>query len=215
MNAPGKEFPQVLHRSIRVGLRRGILGLILSLLLWGLSRVGSAFGADDPPAVPPLCTAWHRGQGDSHPVDLGRMKRSYDALKGQLTRSIDLAVKRELDAPLLPRYDAGLPACGRGDKRLLRPEQPLPTELLGKKLWFGPVGAGRTVSLPGSIQSDPGAILFATRVERVESLSELSEALGRPVSLAPSGLAEALGVRCAPAVVLISPKGEVEIDENP
>lgn len=215
MKAPVRKFPQVLHRGYGAGLRSGILGLGFSLLLWGILNVGNVFGANDPPAVPQLCTVWHRGQGDSHPVDLGRMKRSYGELKGQLARSVDLAVKRELNAPSLPRYDAGLPACGRGDKRLLRPERPLPAELLGKKLWFGPVGADRTISLPSSIRSDPEAVLLATRVEKVESLSELSRALGRPVSLAPSGLTEALGVRCVSAVVLISPKGEVEIDENP
>ncbi len=200
-------------------VRSGLLGLAAAVLLLVLSRAQGASGASEGASAPPVCSAWHRGQGESHLIDLGRMKRSYEELKDRLSRSITTSMKQEMDAATLKGYDAGLPACRRSEKRSFRPagrpDGQIPPELVGKKLWFARIEGKNLSALPALIIDDPGAIVFATRVEKLEALSEASRILGRPVSLAPRELPEALGVRCGPAVVIISPKGEVEIHENP
>jgi hypothetical protein len=91
----------------------------------------------------------------------------------------------------------------------------MPRELLGKKLWFTEITLGTHLTLPESVRNDPGAIIFALKTERIDALADSSKALGRSVSLAPKDLAQALGVRCGPALVVISNDGEVEVHENP
>ncbi len=194
---------------------RGLLGLGVAVLLLALSKAQGAFGTSEGESPPPVCSAWHRGQGESHPIDLGRMKRSYEELKDRLSRSITNSMKREMGAVTLKGYDAGLPACRGSQKRSFRPDAKIPAELLGNKLWFTRIEGKNLPALPSLVKDDPGAIMFATKVEKLEALTEASRILGRPVSLAPRELPEALGVRCGPAVVIISPKGEVEIHENP
>lgn len=199
----------------KVPMRSGLLGLGLALILFALSKAHGALGANEDESLPLVCSAWHRGQGDSHPVDLGRMKRSYEDLKARLSRSVAGSMKKEMETISLKRYDASLPACRRSDRRSFRPEGKLPPELLGKKLWFTEVKAGKHLVAPEVVRDDPGAIVFATRTEKFEDLAEASRSIGRPVSLAPRELHQALGVRCGPAVVVISKSGEVEIHENP
>jgi hypothetical protein len=194
---------------------KGLFGLGLALLLFALSQAHGALGSSEDANLPPVCSAWHRGQGDSHPVDLGRMKQSYEELKARLSRSVAGSMKKELEAISLKRYDAELPACRRSDRRSFRPEGKVPPEILGKKLWFTEVKAGKHLIAPELVRNDPAAIVFATRTEKFDDLAEASRSLGRSVSLAPRELAQALGVRCGPAVVVISQSGEVEVHENP
>jgi hypothetical protein len=143
------------------------------------------------------------------------MKQSYEDLKARLSRSVAGSMKKELEAISLKRYDAELPACRRSDRRSFRPEGKIPPEFFGKKLWFTEVKAGKHLVATDLVRNDPAAIVFAIRTEKFDELAEASRSLGRPVTLAPRELAQALGVRCGPAVVVISQSGEVEIHENP
>jgi hypothetical protein len=204
------EFPQVFHRA-----PSGLLGLGAAALLLMLCRAQGAFGTSEEASAPQVCSAWHRGQGESHPIDLVRMKRSYEELKNRLSRSVAGSMRKEMEAVALKEYDAGLPACRSSEKRSFSPKGNIPPDFLGKRLWFARFESGKQPSIPALVRDDPGAILFATRVEKFEILAEVSKALGRPVSLAPRELAQALGVHCEPAVVVISKNAEVEIHENP
>ena len=197
------------------GVPKGLLGLGLALLLLVLSHAHGALGSNEEVDVPPVCSGWHRGQGESHPIDLGRMKRSYEELKTRLSRSVAGSMKKEMEAIALKGYDAGLPACRRSDRRSFLPEGSVPPDFLGKKLWFTEIKAGKRLVVPHDLRDDPGAIIFATRAEKLEVLADASKALSRPVSLAPREFPQALGVRCVPAVVIISQTGEVEIHESP
>lgn len=193
----------------------GLLGLIAAVLLLGLSKAQEAFGTSQEAEAPPVCSIWHRGQGESHPIDLGRLKRSYEDLRARLSRSLTTSLRKELLVVAPKGYDAGLPACRRKDVRRLRPNGQLPGELLGKKLWFTDIMDGTRLTLPDLVRSDPGAIVFALKTDTFEGLADASKALGRSVSLASKDLAAALGVRCGPALVSISNEGEVQIHENP
>lgn len=202
------------HRQGVQSVLAGLLGLAGAVLLLALTKAQEAFGTSDGASAPPVCSAWHRGQGDSHPIDLERMKRGYQELKERLSRSLTATMSRRMDAVSLKGYDAGLPACRRSEKRGFRPDGRLPAEFLGKKLWFTRIeGRGQAV-LPDLVRNDPGAIVFALEVERIESLEEASKTFGCPVSLAPRELPQALGVRCVPALVFISKEGEVQVSEN-
>jgi hypothetical protein len=193
----------------------GLLGLMAAVLLLGLSKAQGAFGTSQESEAPAVCSAWHRGQGESHPIDLGRMKRSYEDLKARLSRSLTTSLQKELLAVAPKGYDAGLPACRRRDVRRFRPSRQMPGELLGKTLWFTEIKVGTRPTLPDLVRSDPGAVVFALKTDTFEALADASKALGRSVSLASKDLAAALGVRCGPALVSISNEGEVEIHENP
>lgn len=190
----------------------GLLGLAAAVFLLALSK---AQGTSQEAEAPPVCSTWHRGQGESHPIDLGRLKRSYEDLKARLSRSLITSLQEELLVVAPKGYDAGLPACRRRDVWRFRPNVQLPSELLGKKLWFTEIKVGTRPTLPDLVRSDPGAIVFALKTDTLEALADASKALGRSVSLASKDLASALGVRCGPALVSISNEGEVEIHENP
>lgn len=212
MDGVGKNIKRIPKKG---PVRSGLLGLGLALLLFALSQAHGVFGASEVASAPPVCSGWHRGQGDAHPVDLGRMARSYEELKTRLSRSVAGSMKKEVETVSLKRHDAELPACRRSDRRTFRPEGKIPPEFFGKKLWFTEVKAGKHLVAPELVRNDPAAIVFATRTEKFDDLAEASRSLDRPVSLAPRELAQALGVRCGPAVVVISQSGEVEIHENP
>jgi hypothetical protein len=201
--------------SGKAPVRSGFLGLGLALLLFALSKAHGALGTNEEAGPPPLCSAWHRGHGDAQPIDLGRIKRSYEDLKTRLSRSVANSMKKEMEAIHLKGYDAGLPACRRSERRSFRPEGKIPPEILGKRLWFTEIKARKHLVVPELLRDDPGAIVFATRTDKFEDLAEASRFLGRPVSLASRELSQALGVRCGPAVVVISQSGEVEVHENP
>lgn len=196
-------------------VRGGLFGLVGAALLLALSKAQGAFGTSQEPEAPPVCSAWHRGQGDSHPIDLGRMKRRYEDLKSRLSRSLLRSVQKEMERVSLKNYDVGLPTCRRSEKRSFRPEGTMPRELLGKKLWFTEIKLGTRPTIPDLVRIDPAAVVFALKADKIDALAEASKALGRPVSLAPHDLAQALGVRCGPALAVISNEGEVEIHENP
>jgi hypothetical protein len=193
----------------------GLLGLAAAAVLFTLSQAHGAFGTSEEASAPPVCSAWHRGQGESHRIDLVKMKRSYEELKNRLSRSVAGSMRKEMEAVALKGYDSGLPACRSTEKRSFSPKSNIPPDFLGKRLWFARFESGKQPAIPDLVKDDPGAIVFATRVEKFEILAEVSKTLGRPVSLAPRELPQALGVRCAPAVVSISKNGEVEIHENP
>jgi hypothetical protein len=112
-------------------------------------------------------------------------------------------------------YDSGLPACGRSGDRRFRPAREVPSELRGKTVWLCSFEGRQHPVIPENVKMDPNIIVLATRVDRLETLAELSKVTGKPVSLMPRGFAEALGVRCAPTLLRVRADGEVEIHENP
>ncbi len=195
--------------------RNGLLGLGASALLLAVSKAQGEPGTNEGSIAPPVCSAWHRGQGESRPIDLERMKRGYQELKARLSRSLADSMRTELEAVSLKGYNTGLPACRRSETRSSRTDGRIPAEFLGKKLWFARFDGQRRAVLPDLVKDDPEVIVFALGIERLEALSELSRAIGRPVSLAPRELPLALGLRCGPALAVISKEGEVEIHENP
>jgi hypothetical protein len=195
--------------------RAGILGLAGAALVFGVSKLGvAALGGDERPA-PAVCGAWHRGGGESEPFDLERTRRGYEELGQLLSQSLRRSVEKELAVAKTKGYDSGLPACGRSGERRLRPGREVPPELRGKTLWLIPLEGRKHPVFPEKVKTDPTILALATKAVGLESLEVASKVLGRPVTLLPRGLADALGVRCAPALLSISPDGEVEIHENP
>ena len=193
----------------------GLLVFGAATVLLVVSRAAGALGGTQGPSFPPVCSAWHRGDGDSHSIDLGRIERSYTDLKARLTRSLLGSLEKQKGAIPGKDYDSGLPACGISDRRSNRTEREIPSELLGKTLYFTRISDAKPPALPEIVQLDPGATILATRVDRLEILNEVSRALGRPVALAPEGLAQSLGARCVPALIVISKAGEVLVHEAP
>ncbi len=194
---------------------QGLVGLGAALFLFMAFRVLGAAGSGDEPPAPPVCDTWHRGTGDSQPVDLERVRRGYVDLKERLSGSLRRGIEKELGSVGRQGYDLGLPACTRSGARRFRPGQGVPAELREKKLWFFRLEGEKLPALPENVSADPSVLLFAVRTDGLGALEKASKSWGRPVSLSPRGLAEALGVRCAAALISISGDGEVEIHENP
>jgi len=195
-----------------LGISAG-LGFVLSLWVPGL-LTGARSPEENPAAAPPLCAGVHRGDGDCRAIDLGAIERGYRELKEALSRSLT----KSLEAPTLALpagVDAGLPACRRSAARRFLPARVIPEALRGRRFWFLGMAGGRTPRIPPEVQEDPDIRVLVSRIEKLGDLARVSEILGRPVSLAPKGLGEALGVRCVPALVTILREGEVEIHEDP
>src|SRR5258706_624099 len=74
---------------------RGLLGFGAALLLFLACRVSGAVGSGDEPPAPPVCDTWHRGSGDSQPIDLERIRRGYVDLKDRPTGSLPRGIENE------------------------------------------------------------------------------------------------------------------------
>lgn len=193
----------------------GLLGLAAALVLVLLPKGAGALGQHPDEGIPELCGAWHRGRGEGHPIDLERLARSYDGLKLGLAQGLGALQRAEEARYKLGAHDAGLPACrGEGSRRRLPALAGLPPELLGKELLFFRAEAASSPRVRELAKAAPDALLFITAIDKLENLGALSTALGRPLQLAPPGLAEALGVRCAPALLRIAANGERDLDER-
>jgi len=198
--------------------RRGLRGLAAAAGLFVACR---ALGHAAPPAgeaefrPPPLCDAWHRGSGEGQPIDVEQIRPGYLRMKERLSGSLRRGIDRDARRGEGQGYDLGLPACIRPAQRRFRPSREIPSELRGKSLWLFRLEEGKEVRAPELVSADPSVLAFLVQTPGLRALESVSRSLGRPVSLAPRGLAEALGVRCAPALVSISKEGEVEIRENP
>jgi hypothetical protein len=205
------------HRSPR--LRRA-LGELSSLALPGLIAAGLLFAlpadtrsqgerparkeSSDPP---PLCGEWHRGAGETTPLDLGEIKRAYAGLKTRLSQ--DLARESRPAMPDLDRpYEAGLPACREDQVRTEPLSQARGARFRGKSLFFLSTTDPGRLSLPPEVERTPGAEILLLGVKSLRDLPEIARRLGRPVSLASAEFARALGVRCANTWVRISEKGD-------
>lgn len=211
--APAGE--ESLDRPGMQSMARGLVGLGAAILLFVACRVSGAVGGGDEPAVPPVCGTWHRTTGDSQTIDLERIRRGYLELKDRLSGSLRRGMEKELGSLGQQGYELGLMACTRASTRRFRTGRDVPPELRRKTFWFFRLDGEKLPAFPGYVSADPSAILFAVRTDGLGALEKASKSWGRPVSLAPRGLAEALGVRCAPAFVSVSGDGEVEIHENP
>jgi hypothetical protein len=199
--------------SVRFRAASGVLGLVFILVT--TSRSGAEPPSLEPALAPPLCSGWHPGDGQSRAFDLAATERGYRDFRDLLSASLSTSLKEQLAKAGAAGYDAGLPSCTRGATRRVALARAVPDLLRGRRLWIFPLVPGRMPRPPGEAQHDPDLALLVSKAERVEDLAKATRLLGRPVSLAPKGLAESLGVRCVPALLAISNEGEVEVHEDP
>ena len=199
----------------RPARQTAVLGLAGALALLVASRWSSAASGGDESSAAPVCGAWHRSGGDGEAFDLERTRREYQDLKDRMSNSLRRSLESEVGVKASRGYDSGLPGCGRNGERRVRLSREVPPELRGKMIWLSSFETRKHPAIAEHVTRDPNILIFATRVDRLETLAEVSKVLGKPISLMPRGLAEALGVRCAPALVSIRADGEVEIHENP
>ncbi len=192
-----------------------IMGLGL-LLLGRASQAGEAQEPGEKPSAEsaPLCGAWHRGSGDSQPIDLGKVEENYRKLKEDLGRSLERSVKNSFET-VKGGFDAGLPACTSESTRDRVRTPEVPAEFRGRQLWFFSAQEPARVRIPEEIRAEGQALLFVLSTPKIGSLADLSKVLGRNIYLAPRKLADALGVRCAGSRVVVNPEGGVVIHESP
>ncbi len=193
----------------------GALAVGLFLLLPRDSRSQTA-PARPSPASPPatLCGAWHRGSGETVPLDLARVKRAYEGLKARVTRAVD----QENVAPpvdLRKPYGADLPACQGDATRTAKVPLERGTRVRGRAFYFASVGDPARVVLPPEVERDLSVQVLILRTRSLGDLPELAKRFGRPMNLAGTEFAKAVGVRCANTWVKFSENGdEVEIVES-
>lgn len=197
----------------------GPAALVLSLLAGAalLSRSepeAEAQEAKPGDPAPPPCSRWHPGSGESQPIDLAAVRRSYR----ELSRKLDGSLTRiQAEAPqLLDRpHKTGLARCVRPAVRVERLAGGGEARLAKQRFYFGALDDPERFRLPPAAESDPGALVFLLECGRWRDVGELSRRLARPVHLATEAFAKALGVRCAGSRVQVSEKGdEVEIHEG-
>jgi len=195
-------------------LSPGVLGIAL-FLVHGVSAEtrGDEKAAREGGSIPPLCDGWHRGGGETCPVDLERLERGYRAYKEGLTLSMNRSVEAKL-ASLPKAYDAGLPACRERQVRRLPAASAIPRELRERQLWFFDARGRGQLRMPPEVEADPGALLFVLAAEKLSDLGDLAKEFRREMTLAPRKFAESLGVRCAGSRVVVGKDGELEIYEN-
>lgn len=175
----------------------------------GDERRGSATAAEAR-----LCGEWHRGAGETSPLDLGAVKKAYGALRDQVARAIDRA-KGEVASPLDRPYDAGFPACRGEDVRTEAIPSGKGARLRGRTFYFALAGDPARFTLPPEVAADPSAQIILLRVRSLEDLPAISRAAGRPVSLAGADFAKVLGVRCVNTWLRVSENGDaIELHET-
>jgi hypothetical protein len=211
MMSRGRKFVRSLRGGAAI-LAPGAFGLLVFAFL-SKPLAGAQSSGDG--AAPPVCAGWHRGDGQSQAFDLARTEEGYRKFKESLSQSLSKSLKDQTAKAGPVGYDAGLRACSRGQKRTATPERAVPESLRGRRLWFFAFTPGKSPRVPDEVERDPDLVPLVAKIEKVEDLARLSKLIGRPVSLTPKGLGEALGLRCVPALVAISKEGEVEIHEDP
>lgn len=196
-----------LFREIRGVLSPALLAAALFAIMPGNSHSqGEGSGGKPKDETPALCGEWHRGSGESTPLDLAAVKRAYGALRERVAKSLDRS-KEEAAGDLERAFDAGLPAC-RGEamreERLPRAD----ARLGGKMFYVVSVADPARLTLPREVVDDPAAHILVVRARALKDLPAIVRAAGRPVSLAGPELAKALGVRCANTWLKVSEKGD-------
>lgn len=191
------------------------IGLSLFLLLPRDTRsqaeAPGARAKGDPAA---LCGGWHRGTGETVPLDLARVKRAYLDLKNRLARTLE-APRPEVAIDLKKPYDVGLPACREDRVRTEPLSRDLGTRFRGRALYFAAVSAAGRLALPPEVERDPRIEILVLRAGSLGDLPGIATSLGRPVGLGTAEFAKALGVRCVNTWIKISEKGDaLELHES-
>ncbi len=161
-----------------------------------------------------LCDTWHRGSGETVPLDLARVKRAYEGLKARVSRPLETE-NREPAMDLRKPYDVGFPACGGDSTRTAKVPLEKGTRVRGRAFYFASVGDPARFLLPPEVERDSSVQVLILRTRTLGDLPEIAKRFGRPISLAGAEFAKALGVRCANTWVKFSEKGdEIEIRES-
>jgi hypothetical protein len=161
-----------------------------------------------------LCDTWHRGSGETVPLDLARVRRAYEGLKSRVSRAFE--AQNQAAAPDLRKpYDVGLPACGGDATRTAKVPLEKGARVRGRAFYFASVGDPERFVLPAEVERDPSVQVLVLRTRSLGDLPEIARRFSRPISLAGGDFAKALGVRCANTWVKFSEKGdEIEIRES-
>jgi hypothetical protein len=157
------------------------------------------------PAV--LCGGWHRGTGETVPLDLERVKRAYQGLKTRLARTLE-APRPGATIDLKKPYDTGLPACREDRVRTEPLSREFGTRFRGRALYFAAVPAPGRLALPSEVEQDSRVEILVLRAGSLGDLPKIANALGRPIGLGTAEFAKALGVRCVNTWIKISEKGD-------
>lgn len=196
-----------------------VRSLLLPLLLTsGAAAVTFAFGREEvlgqEAKSPKPCERWHRGAGETTPLDLAAVRKAYANLASKLDHSFAKA-RTELPDLLERPHRTTLPRCESRTSRTLKLKEEIGSRLSGAHFYFGWLGSPDRFLLPRAIAEDPEAFIHLLACERLTEAGELSRRLKRPVHLAAEDFARALGVRCAGSRVRVSANGEeVEIHEG-
>lgn len=160
-----------------------------------------------------LCETWHRGSGETVPLDRARVKRAYEGLKTRVTQALDAQTAvPALD--LRKPYDAGLPACTGDATRTAKVPVEKGSRVRGRAFYFASVGDPARFTLPPEVERDPSIQILIVRTRSLGDLPELVKRLGRPISLAGAELAKSMGVQCANSLIKFRESGdESEIRE--
>ena len=119
---------KILARALVDGallLAPGALGLALIFAV-SKSLSGAATPDEGRAAVPPVCSGWHRGDGESRAFDLARTEQGYKEFKDALSQSLSKSLKDQKALAGPTGYDSGLAACTRGTARRVTPAKALP-----------------------------------------------------------------------------------------
>jgi hypothetical protein len=214
----GRRAPFLLRTVIRELLVVAVPALLAAGVLGALPGESRSQG-EERTRVPEgevarPCGEWHRGAGDSSPLDLASVKREYAALRDKVARSLD-RLKADAAADLARPFDSKLPACAGEATRTETLEQGKGARLRGRLLYFVAVPDPGRLRLPPEVAADPGAQILVVRTPAMKDLPEIASALGRPITLGSADLARALGVRCANTWLKVSEKGDaVELHES-
>lgn len=214
----GRRAPFLVRSAIREILAVAMPALLAAGVLVTLPGESRSQGEElaramgDEVATP--CGEWHRGAGDSSPLDLSSVKREYAALRDTVAKSLD-RLKEEAAFDLGRPFDSKLPACAAEATRIETLEQAKGTGLRGRVFYFVSVPDPGRLRLPPAVAAEPGAQILVVRARAMKDLPEIASAAGRPISLGSADLARALGVRCANTWLKVSEKGDaVELYES-
>lgn len=211
----------------RPGLRAGIVREAVGTLLPAVLAVGlfllvptdsrsQAESAQNrgKPEDATLCETWHRGSGETVPLDLARVKAAYRDLKSRVTRAVD-AQNASPAVDLRKPYDSGLPACSGEDTRTASMPLEKGARVKGRVFYFAAVGDPARFALPPEVDRDPAVQVLILKTRSLGDLPEIAKRFGRPISLGSADFAKAMGVRCANSWVKFSEKGdEIQIRES-
>ena len=214
-NAPHLELSTRLAREALGTILPAALAIGLFLIVPSDSRSqAESSQARSKPEDAVLCDTWHRGSGETVPLDLARVKRAYEGLKSRVSRTLETE-SPEAAVDLRKPYDVGLPACRGEATRTAKVPVERGARVRGRTFYFASVGDPARFVLPPEVERDPSVQVLILRTRSLGDLPEIARRFGRPISLAGAEFAKALEVRCANTWVKFSEKGdEIEIRES-